>query len=179
MSEVRPLPSAGVARPQRSYGPVRRPIEPPPSRGVRGGGPRPTGPPPITRIALPACRVHYPGGSVQVRLHGFLPCSVLPSPLHRRVGIRIATFEACSDFTRVTARGLAQPPIGDLCHKAPARPVTRANRLSATRSNRLLSRWSLPPPATRPCGAHCAKSRPEAFPHGRAAAAILRTPVDL
>jgi hypothetical protein len=33
-----------------------------------------------------------------------------PSPLHRRVGIRIATFEACSGFTHVTARQLAQPP---------------------------------------------------------------------
>ena len=35
---------------------------------------------------------------------------VLPSPNGRRVGIRIVTFEACSDFTRVTARRIAQPP---------------------------------------------------------------------
>ena len=28
----------------------------------------------------------------------------------RRVGIRIITFEACSGFTRVTARRIAQPP---------------------------------------------------------------------
>jgi hypothetical protein len=28
----------------------------------------------------------------------------------RRVGIRIVTFEACSGFTRVTARRIAQPP---------------------------------------------------------------------
>src|SRR5215471_11354273 len=41
---------------------------------------------------------------------GFLPRSMQPSPLHRRVGIRIATFEACSGFTHVTARRLAQPP---------------------------------------------------------------------
>src|SRR4051812_34632586 len=33
-----------------------------------------------------------------------------PSPLCRRVGIRIITFEACSDFTHVTARWIAQPP---------------------------------------------------------------------
>src|SRR5215467_15967280 len=38
-------------------------------------------------------------------------------------------------------------------------PITRISCLSATRPNRLLSRWSLPPPATRPYGAHCAKSR--------------------
>jgi hypothetical protein len=35
---------------------------------------------------------------------------VLPSPFCRRVGIRISTFEACSGFTRVTARRFAQPP---------------------------------------------------------------------
>jgi DNA-directed RNA polymerase specialized sigma24 family protein len=33
-----------------------------------------------------------------------------PSPLFRRVGIRNFTFEACSDFTRITARWIAQPP---------------------------------------------------------------------
>src|SRR5215475_3443199 len=37
-------------------------------------------------------------------------------------------------------------------------PITRISCLSATRPNRLLSRWSLPPPATRPYGAHWAKS---------------------
>src|SRR5215831_16001861 len=31
--------------------------------------------------------------------------SVLPSPLSRRVGVHIVTFEACSSFTRVTGRG--------------------------------------------------------------------------
>ena len=67
-------------------------------------------------------------------------------------------FRGCSGFTHVTARWLAQPPTGDLCHKAPARSVTRASRLSATRSNRLLSRWNLPPLATRAYGAHCATS---------------------
>ena len=33
-----------------------------------------------------------------------------PSPLCRRVGVRTFTFEACSGFTRVTARRIAQPP---------------------------------------------------------------------
>src|SRR5271156_531965 len=35
---------------------------------------------------------------------------VQPSPNGRRVGIRIVTFEACSGFTRVTARRIAQSP---------------------------------------------------------------------
>ena len=33
-----------------------------------------------------------------------------PSPFCRRVGIRTSTFEACSGFTHVTARRIAQPP---------------------------------------------------------------------
>jgi hypothetical protein len=36
--------------------------------------------------------------------------SMLPSPVGRRVGIRIVTFEACVGFTHVTARRIAQPP---------------------------------------------------------------------
>jgi len=36
--------------------------------------------------------------------------SMLPSPLRRRVSIRIFTFEACSGFTHVTARWIARPP---------------------------------------------------------------------
>jgi hypothetical protein len=40
---------------------------------------------------------------------------VLPSPNDRRVGIRLVTFEACSGFTRVAARRIAQqlkaPPL--------------------------------------------------------------------
>ena len=35
---------------------------------------------------------------------------IQPSPNGRRVGIRIVTFEACSGFTHVTARRIAQPP---------------------------------------------------------------------
>ena len=39
-----------------------------------------------------------------------LPHLTRPSPKLRRVGVRIATFEACSSFTRVTARRIARPP---------------------------------------------------------------------
>jgi len=108
--KVRVLSSAGITRPQRSYEPVRRPSSRHLDCGVRGGEPRSIGPPPITRVALPACCAHYPGGSERVRLSGFLPRSVLPSPLPSRVGIRIATFEACSSFTRYgpLARSAAQ-----------------------------------------------------------------------
>src|SRR5208337_1758198 len=36
--------------------------------------------------------------------------SARPSPPYDRVGVRIVTFEACSGFTRVTARWIARPP---------------------------------------------------------------------
>src|SRR5262249_571482 len=62
-----------------------------PSGGVWGGNPRAIGPPPMCRVALSTCRDHYPGGSERVHIRGFLPRSLQPSPLHRRVGIRIAT----------------------------------------------------------------------------------------
>src|SRR5208282_1067819 len=91
------------------------------------------GSPPITRITLPARRAHYPDGSERVHLSIASP-SARPSPLFRRVGIHIFTFEACSGFTHVTARWIAQPPNGGLCHEAPARPVAQPSRSSATRS---------------------------------------------
>jgi hypothetical protein len=85
-----------------------------------------------------------------------LPHPARPSPNLRRVGIHDFTFEACSGFTLVTARWIAQPPKGGLCHEAPAQPVTQPSRSSATRSNRQLSGWILLPLVLRyaPFGAH-------------------------
>jgi hypothetical protein len=67
------------------------------------------GSPPITRITFPACRAHYPGGPNGCSCR-FPSPSTRPSPLCSRVGVRTFTFEACSSFTRVTARRIAQPP---------------------------------------------------------------------
>jgi hypothetical protein len=63
-----------------------------------------------------------------------LPHSLGPSPNSSRVGVHKFPFEACSGFTRVTARWIAQSPNGDLCHEASTRTVTRPSRSSATRS---------------------------------------------
>jgi hypothetical protein len=93
----------------------------------------PNGSSPITRTTFPTCRAHYPGGSSGCACR-LLPRITRPSPNGRRVGIRIVTFEACSGFTHVTARRIAQPPIGDLCHEAPTHAVTRTSRSSATGS---------------------------------------------
>src|SRR5262249_46141809 len=70
--EVRVLPSAGITRPQRSYDPVRLPPMPPPISDVEAATLAPNGYPPITRITLPTCRAHYPGGSSECA------CRLLP-----------------------------------------------------------------------------------------------------
>src|SRR5262249_57568350 len=46
-----------------------------------------------------------------------------PSPSDRRVGIRIVTFEACSGFTHVTARRIAQPPTVTFVTRASAQTL--------------------------------------------------------
>ena len=91
------------------------------------------GSPPITRNHLSDVPCPLPRRIERVRVSIASPL-VLPSPFDRRVGIRIVTFEACSGFTRVTARRIAQPPKGDLCHEAPTHAVTRTSRSSATGS---------------------------------------------
>src|SRR5210317_1932456 len=101
--EVRALCSTGITRHQRSYDPVRLPPGPPPNVDVEAATLIPNGSPPITRTTMRTCRAHYPGGSKRVHVS-------IASPNSGRVGIRIVLFEACSGFTRVTARTLAQPP---------------------------------------------------------------------
>jgi len=61
--------------------------------------------------------------------------------------------QACSGFTRITARQIAQPPRGDLCHQAPTPAVAR-KPLVSYRINRQLSGWILPPLMIRAFGAH-------------------------
>ena len=56
-----------------------------------------------------ACRRHYPGGAGRCERRP-LPDRWQPSPIFRRVGLRVARFEACSAFTRVAARMVAEPP---------------------------------------------------------------------
>jgi hypothetical protein len=64
--------------------------------------------------------------------------SVLPSPFCRRVGIRISTFEACSGFTRVTARRIAQPP------KAAFVTRLRSSRLPSQTARQLPEQSTIP-----------------------------------
>ena len=132
--EPRPLPSTGVTRLRRYYGPLRYPRRPSLSLAGRPhewGSPRVEGERPFTarvsRVALdlhvPTCRRHYPGGplgsdrSWDGLFHPFPlhPQRRRPSPSECRVGVHIGRFEACSTFTRITACRLAESPLRPVC----------------------------------------------------------------
>jgi hypothetical protein len=125
--EVRVLPSAGVTQPRQYYDPVRRPQGPSSRRcrrrDLRPARASPNYPAHPSNVPCPLPRWTETGASV-----GCFPAPLGPSPLFRRVGVHDFTFEACSDFTHVTACRIAQPPNGGLCHEASAHPVTRPSR---------------------------------------------------
>jgi len=108
-SEVRGLRSTGVTRLQCHYAPVRLPLQAAiPKRALRLA-PRPK------RVSPDYPRrpsnVPFPLPRWTERVHVSIASPFArPSPNSRRVGVHIETFEACSDFTRVTARWIAQPP---------------------------------------------------------------------
>src|SRR4051795_3648545 len=128
--EARALSSASITRPQRSYGPLRLPSDPPP---VRRGGCQPQ-----SRRVSPDY-AHHP--------------SNVPCPIPRRIetGACVDCFPAHTAFPVSQAgrhpllhfRDLLRlhscyGPLdcsaaqGGLCHEAPARSVTRPSRSSAT-----------------------------------------------
>src|SRR5438128_8315905 len=86
---------------------------------------------------------------------GCFPVAPRPSPLLRRVGIHTFTFEACSGFTRVTARGFARralrPPLSPrLQRDGSLRPAARV----ATELNRQLPQRNFHPLDTSAFVAH-------------------------
>jgi hypothetical protein len=87
---------------------------------------------------------------------------IQPSPIGRRVGIRIVTFEACSDFTHVTARRIAQPPKAAFVTRLQPGQLP-AEPLVSYQINRQLSGWNLPPLVIRAFGAHCQKRTDSSF----------------
>jgi len=95
-------------KPGHLCAPVRLPPDPSPKATLK---PRPPTErvSPVTRVSFPACCARYPRRIEWVRPSISSP-SVLSSSFCGRVGIRIPTFEACSGFSHVTARRIAQPP---------------------------------------------------------------------
>src|SRR5262249_49965300 len=128
-----------------------------PSGGVWGGNPRAIGPPPMCRVALSTCRAHTPADPNGCTYPVSFPvrCS-LPRYTGGSASASLLSRPAQASLTLRPVNSLSRPrrPLS----QGFSPPITRISCLSATRPNRLLSRWSLPPPATRPCGAHSAKS---------------------
>jgi len=110
--EPRPLPSTGITRPPRYYGPLRHPIRP----GLSLAGVRLV----VTRhhrVGLPVLRpiplcthagAHTPAEPLDAVAR--LVQRRRPSRSDNPVGLRISSFEACSAFTHVPAYVLARSP---------------------------------------------------------------------
>jgi hypothetical protein len=111
--ELRPLPSTGITRLQRYYEPLRHPQSARPVRHRRPvGRPRPR----LGASRVACAFLVYVLSPLPRRSHwrSYIahPSSGISLPRKGcRVGLRIGIFEACSAFTRVTARTLALPPI--------------------------------------------------------------------
>ena len=146
--EVRALSSAGITQPQRSYGPLRLPAWPSPFLvTVRVATSARPEPPPLAADRPPCMPCSLPRWTGTGAC--WLPCGALPrrvsslpvqpSPLCRRVGVHIFTFEACSSFTRVTACKVAHPPfVGFIARLRPRQsPGSGARKLSSPTNNYL------------------------------------------
>ena len=115
--EVRALPSAGITRLHRYYDPVRLPPAAAALRRRRGRYPHAHGgSPPVTRITLPTCRAHYPGGPERVRLSVASPSTC---GLPRNSGGSAST----TSLSRPAQASLALRPAGLL--NRPRRPLSR------------------------------------------------------
>src|SRR5207302_6415566 len=80
---------------------------------------------------------------------------VQPSPVNRRVGIHIFTFEACSSFTRVTACRIACPPKSGLLSRGFDPTSCPTGPLSSFHVYRQLHGWIPPPQVIFAVSAHC------------------------
>ena len=128
--EVRALSSASITRPQRSYGPLRLPSNPPPVRR-RGCQPQsrrvsPDDPHRLSNVPCPVPRRIETGACVDCfPAHTAFPVSQAGRHphLHFRGLLRLHARYGPLDCS--TAQG-------GLCHEAPAQSVARPNRSSAT-----------------------------------------------
>src|SRR5436305_10117685 len=115
--QLTPLPSPGIARLQRYYGPLRHPRAPGLSlAGVRLIIPdHALGLPVLRALSLCACCRHYPGAAAGDTASLVSPSRISLPRKGDRVGLRIVLFEACSAFTRVTACTLVKSPFVTRC----------------------------------------------------------------
>src|SRR6516164_7087941 len=124
--EPRPLPSAGVTRFRRYYGPLRHPRRSSLSLAgvwLKGSTPRRSGFPCCVDLRVPTCRRHYPGGplgsdrSWDGLFHPFpVPQRRRPSPSECKVGATLVV-------SRPARRSRVLRPVG-----SPSRHATRLSR---------------------------------------------------
>ena len=162
MPEVRALPSPGVTRFQQYYDPVRLPPGPSPEATLKLR-------PPTARVSL-VTRITFSDVPCPIpRQTRQEPMSIAslparPSPGKRRVGVCIDSFEAYSDFTRVTAHRIARPPKAAFVTRLrPGRLPSRTARQLPDQSTTL---WVDPSPTgdTRHRGALLPASKPRGPP---------------
>lgn len=153
MPDVRALPSTGITRRQRSYHPLRLPSRPPAKPTLR---PQPSPNLDLPRLpeqpslrAAPTtptnrnrCVCRFPSRSRTA----FPESQAGRRSQHHFRGL-LRLHSCCGPQGRSTATK------GSLCHRASMPPVTQRHRLPATKSNRLLSGWILPPLVVRALGA--------------------------
>src|SRR5262249_16921596 len=112
-----------------------------------------TASPPITRITLPTCHAHYPGGSSD--------CSCRLLPRSRGLPQMAGGSASALSLSRPAQASLALRPAGSL--SCPRQPLSRGSSpcgyphepLVSYRINRQLSEWNLPPLVIRAFGALC------------------------
>src|ERR1700751_2131438 len=102
--EVRVLPSTGITRSQRYHDPVRLPKRAVAICDVEDATSARCGSPPITRITMPACRAHYPGGSRR--------CSCRLLPVSRGLPRISGGSASASSLSRPAQASLTLRPVG-------------------------------------------------------------------
>ena len=120
----------------------RHPPEPPSYDGDEAATLAQGGAPPMTQTTILTCRAYDPGESKQVHV-SVASLSARPSPLFGRVGIHTFTFQACSGFTRVTARRIARPP--EAAFVAGLRPGRLPDRPARQLPDQPTTLWTEPP----------------------------------
>ena len=155
--ELRPLPSTGVTRCQRYYGPLRHPRQPGLSlAGIRLRVTRPhrLGFPVLRWISVyrhavvitPVARwVLIARGADYSNRFPFIPQRQRPSPSECKVGVHIGRFEACSTITCVTACRLAASPKRHICLEGSDGFVTSTAAPIATGWSDPVAGWELHP----------------------------------
>ena len=150
--EVRALPSTGITRLRRYYGPLRLPPGPAPKVPLRVATPHPGRVSHVTQDTFLTCCPHYPGRSN--RCIGYGPVPLRPSPNIGRVGIHNCPFGAFSGFTHVTACQVAAALAAYICPQSFSRRISPAHCLGSYRDEPTISRAGLPPAGIlRPRGA--------------------------